>query len=112
MSISNEEATYGVGFLGAIALVWKMVFRGRKDLREDRADGKIEGGYAALIDRLEKTVGDQGETIQDQGNFIRELVKALDDETTSRRAVEDDNARLVRRVERLELTVRQLGGAI
>lgn len=103
--VSDEAVGYsvGIGFLAASA--WKVYLRLRKDTRDDRSGEEQQGGYSALVQRLEGRM-------QKQDDLIQSLSDKLDVEIGKRRKVQDLNLKLRHRVRQLEDVVRSLGGTI
>lgn len=112
MPFTSDDAKLGAGAIGAVMLLWRLFFRGKKDIREDKADArdeksseKIYGGYKTLLDRLESKV-------DDQDRFNHALGERLNIETDRRRDCERRNHELELRIEHLEAAVRRLGGVV
>lgn len=119
ISLTNEEASVITAIVIGLVTVWKLFFRGKKELREDKAGAREEkagtreekanediyGGYKTLLDRLERK-------IDDQDQFIHQLGKQFETETEKRRDCERKNHALELRIIHLELVVIDLGGKV
>lgn len=112
MAFDSDDAKLGAGVLGIVTILWRLFYKGKKDVRDDKADGTIDGGYGKLISLLEKTVESQGAKIDDQDRFIHALGERLDLETERRRECERKNHAFELRIDHLETEVRRLGGGV
>lgn len=105
MQINEEIAAWAAGIGVAIGGVWRMVFRGRQDVREDKIASAQQKGYSALVDELQQEVDRLAKMVRDMGS-------KLDREIAKRMEVEVENHALRLRVAHLEAAVKNLGGTL
>lgn len=106
MFVLNEEATgWTATILIALATVWKLFFRGRKDLREDGAGVDYQDAYRSLVKDFQSEIDRLNDVVVALGN-------RLDEESLKRRETEHENYNLKLRIMHLESEVRRLGGTL
>ena len=104
-TISEESAGWIVAVGAALATAWKLWFRAKRDVRDDKGDGDKTAGYRDLIHSLREEVTRLSES-------VALLSARLDYETMQRRAAEAENGALKARILHLEGVVRELGGTV
>lgn len=96
-------AAWSTFVLGLLATLWKIVLRGRSELRADAAGEATRDGYSAVVDQLTQHV-------DRLDGVIKRMGEQLNDEMTRRAKAEAAADELRIRVAHLERELRALKG--
>lgn len=119
---AGTVATWTVSVVGGILAGLHLFFRGKKEIRSDRAAERIDDGYdkflehhAKLIDRQDHEIARQAAEVSDRDKIIAKLTEDLNAERAGRHDTQRElfkvEARLVEALDRIAyLSGRRISG--